>query len=199
MEKLEDLIIATLKDLIGLKCVRDANSETKNKLIYPTKRCDTIRISEQEARFLFVRHVDLSTEYFYSIEAPTTNMYCFKGASARSGNVDVCLYDEKLKRKHLIEFKALNPIQASFSKDFEKLLCDEDNLNNYFVHILKNTDKGTLPSIKEKYKKAIENSTEKYKTFNSRLRIFVCVIEKKSITKYEVNESGDLSEPIKVL
>lgn len=199
MKKVEELIVATLKDMIDMQCITTATNQTKSKLVYPVKQDGTTRISEQEARFLFVRHVDLSTEYFYSIEAPTTKMYCFNGTNARSGNVDVCLYDEELKHKHLIEFKALNPVQASFSKDFEKLLCDSDNLNNYFVHILKNTDKGTFPSIKEKYEKAIENSTEKYKTFNSRLRIFVCVIEKKSITKYEVNESGDLSEPIKVL
>lgn len=198
MKKVEELIVSTLKDVIDLQCITAATNQTKSKLVYPVKRDGTTRISEQEARFLFVKHVDLSTEYFYSIEVPTKREFMFTGETPLSGNVDVCLY-ENGKRKHLIEFKALNPDQRSFSKDFEKLFNDEDGLDNYFVHILKNTNRATIPSIEDKYRKAIENSREKYKTLKSRLKIFVCVIEKRSITKYEINENGSTSEPITVL
>ena len=198
MKKVEKLIEATLKDMIDMQSITTATSQTKSKLVYPVKRDGTTRISEQEARFLFVKHVDLSTEYFYSIEVPTKREFMFTGETPLSGNVDVCLY-ENGKRKHLIEFKALNPDQKSFSKDFEKLFYDEDGLDNYFVNILKNTDRGTIPSIEDKYKKAIENSREKYKTLKSRLKIFVCVIEKRNITKYEVDENGSISKPITIL
>ena len=155
MKKVEELIVATLKDMIDMQSITTANNETKSKLVYPVKRDGTTRISEQEARFLFVKHVDLSTEYFYSIEVPTKREFMFTGETPLSGNVDVCLY-ENGKRKHLIEFKALNPDQRSFSKDFEKLFNDEDGLDNYFVHILKNTNRATIPSIEDKYRKAIK-------------------------------------------
>lgn len=198
MKKVEGLIVATLKEVIDLQCITAATNKTKSKLVYPVKRNETTRISEQEARFLFVQNVEKTSDYLYSIEAPTRKKYTFSGETLLSGNIDLCLY-ENGKRKHLIEFKALNPDQRSFSKDFEKLFNDEDGLDNYFVHILKNTDKGTIPSVKGKYEKAIENSREKYITFNSRLKIFLCVIEKRSITKYEIDENGKISEPITVL
>ena len=198
MKKVEDLIIATLKDLIDLQCVTATTNQSRSKLVYPVKRDNTTRISEQEARFLFVQNVEQTSDFLYSIEVPTKEKYKFSGKTLLSGNIDVCLY-ENGKRKHLIEFKALNPDQKSFSKDFEKLFYDEDGLDNYFVNILKNTDRGTIPSIEDKYKKAIENSREKYKTLKSRLKIFVCVIEKRNITKYEVDENGSISESITIL
>lgn len=205
MKKIEDLIIATLKDLIDLKCITDANSETKNKLVYPIKRCKNTRISEQEARFLFVKHVEDSSEYFYSIEAPTKEKYSFTGTNQRSGSVDVCLYNEMLNRKHLIEFKALNGGIDSISKDFEKLFDDEVDLNNYFIHILRNTNSGTIGNVEAKYKEAIKHVGEKYEKFNSCLTIFLCDINMKNkgvdkqIIKYKVDEAGKLSGPITVL
>ena len=191
--------------MIELKCITDANPETKNKLVYPIKRCKTIRISEQEARFLFVKHVEDSTEYFYSIEAPTKGKYSFTGTNQRSGSVDVCLYDEMLNRKHLIEFKALNGGIDSISKDFEKLFNDEEDLNNFFIHILKNTNSGTIGNVEAKYKEAIKHVGIRHGKFNSRLTIFLCDINiknkgvDKQIIKYKVDENGKLSEPITVL
>ena len=205
MKKVENLIIATLEDLIDLKCITDADSETRNRLVYPIKRCETIRISEQEARFLFVKHVEDSSEYFYSIEAPTKEKYSFTGTNQRSGSVDVCLYNEMLNRKHLIEFKALNGGIDSISKDFEKLFNDEVDLNNYFIHILRSTDSRTIVNVEDKYIEAIKYVGSKYGKFNSRLTIFLCDINMnnkdidKQIIKYKVDENGKLSEPITVL
>lgn len=198
MKKVEELIVAALRDMIDLQCVTAVTNQTRCKLVYPVKRDNTTRISEQEARFLFVQNVEQTSDYLYSIEAPTRKKYKFSGKTLLSGNIDLCLY-ENGKRKHLIEFKALNPDQRLFSKDFEKLFNDEDGLDNYFVHVLKNTNKGTIPSIEGKYKKAIEKSRKTIEPFKSRLKIFVCVIEKISITKYEIDENGSMSEPITIL
>lgn len=205
MKKVENLIIATLEDLIDLKCITDADSETKNKLVYPLKRCENTRISEQEARFLFVKHVEDSTDYFYSIEAPTKGKYSFTGTNQRSGSVDVCLYDEKLNRKHLIEFKALNGGIDSISKDFEKLFNDEVDLNNYFIHILKSTNSRTIVNVEGKYIEAIKHVGIRHGKFNSRLTIFLCDINMnnkdvdKQIIKYKVDKNRKLSGPISVL
>ena len=154
MYMVEKLIIASLQEFFELECINATKDETKRKLVFPIKRDVKRRVSEQEMRFLFVDHVEQSGEFHYSIEAPTTKMYKFSGVTPRSGNIDVCLYKDG-KPKHLIEFKALNPGQKSYTKDFEKLICDEENLVNYFVQVIENTDKGTIPNIVGKYKVAI--------------------------------------------
>lgn len=108
MKKVEGLIVATLKDVIDLQCITAATNKTMSKLVYPVKRNETTRISEQETRFLFVQNVEKTSDYLYSIEAPTREKYTFSGETLLSGNIDLCLYGNG-KRKHLIEFKALNP------------------------------------------------------------------------------------------
>ncbi|MGL2963857.1 hypothetical protein ACSVH2_08585 [Flavobacterium sp. RSB2_4_14] len=122
---------------------------------------------------------------------PTKEKYKFLGAGERSGNFDNCLY-ENGERKHLIEFKALNPKQASYSKDFEKLLYDESDLDNYFIQGLKSIDNGTIPNIETKYKVAIKSVKDKGRSIRSRLKIFVCALGVEDIIKYEVNKDGEL-------
>ena len=187
----EKLILDSLKEVIELKCIIDANNETSNRLVYPQKRGDSTRVSEQESRFLFIKKIENESDFFYSVEAPTKEKYYFTGKekNQRSGNFDVCLYGENKERKHLIEFKAMNPKSASYDKDFEKLIKDEDGLTNYFIQVITSSDKGTLPNIEIKYNNAIQSAVNKNKVNNnkSKLVIFLCDIgTKKSILKYEV-------------
>jgi hypothetical protein len=168
-----------------LNCITDTD-KTGTKLVFPIKRDGTKRVSEQEAKFVFVKHIEQDGNFFYSVEAPTEREYQFSGKTIeRSGNIDVCLY-ENGERKHLIEFKALNQKQLSFSKDFEKLLYDKEVLDNYFIHIVENSDSGTLPNIKKKYRQAIDDANSKRAGKRSHLTIFLCVISKQEIIKYEV-------------
>jgi len=187
----ENLILDSLKEVIELKCIKDANNETTNRLVYPQKRDDLKRVSEQESRFLFIKKIENESKFFYSVEAPTKEKYYFTGKeeNKKSGNFDVCLYGEDKKRKHLLEFKAMNPPVASYEKDFKKLIKDEDGLTNYFIQVIINRDNGTLLNIEKKYNKAIQyavknNDDNKNK---SKLVIYLCDIGlKKSILRYEV-------------
>lgn len=188
---IEKLILESLKEVINLKCISDTNKKTKNKLVYPTKRNDKNRISEQEARFLFVQKIEKKNDFFYSVEAPTKEKYIFTGkeGNERSGNFDVCLYDENKQRKHLIEFKALNPENASYNKDFVKLIKDENGLTNYFIQVINNTNTGTLPNIEKKYNEALEYAKKNDLKNQSELVIFLCVIgNNKAVYKYEVKD-----------
>ena len=192
---IEEIILDSLKELIGLACINDPKSESKSKLVYPIKRDDKRRVSEQEIRFLFVKNIENKSDYLYSVEVPTSKKYFFTGKeeNKRSGNFDVCLYGENKKRKHLIEFKSLNPKNASYHKDFEKLIKDEDGLTNYFIQVIINSDKGTLPSIEKKYKEGIQNaiSSNLNNRNKSRLVIFLCEIgDNKRILKYEVIDNS---------
>ncbi len=137
-----------------------------NRILFPKKRNETIRISEQELRFVFVEQLlnyikDTGWDVYYSVETPTRNAY--KGfqngkpevdnKNGQSGNIDLCVHDNQGNRICLIEFKALNPKQADYQKDFCKLQQeDEDNRSilRYFIQIVENVNKGTIENIREK-------------------------------------------------
>ena len=102
------------------------------------------RISEQELRFAFVQAFheyvcEHKCKYYYSVEPPTVDNYTFskveKGkrkkidpiiGKGQSGNFDMAIYDENLKRVCLIEFKcgyvtpqAINEVKAKLTNKKE--------------------------------------------------------------------------------
>jgi len=187
----EDLIKNSLQKLqeIGWEKRTPNDEQKKRKLIFPSYRVEKNekadeekhkRISEQEARFLFVRELEIAenTDFYYSVETPTKKTYKFSKKDdkdyqpqivsvengGQSASVDVTLYEKRtdnFKRNHLIEFKFGNV--ETCKKDFLKLLYDLDGLYNYYINILdvknlsiENEGDRTFKSVKKKYKKAIE-------------------------------------------
>ena len=185
--------MASLKELLELRSITEVDSNTKSKLIYPLKRDGTRRISKQEAKLIFIKHIEQYGDYRYSVEAPTRNEYLSTGSIPMLGSIDVCLY-ENGNRKHLVDFLALNPRQSSYTKSFEKLFSDEEGLDNYFIQILQQTNKSTILNVDNKYTEAIECVREKYNAFDSRLKIFLCDIGDKKIWMYEIDGDGKLSD-----
>ena len=133
------------------------------------------RISEQELRFIFVEQLNRyasenGEEIYYSVETPTEKKYVFskdvdprvatqddinnkKGVSARTDLVIYKKDKDEFKKVALIEFKALNPIGRNYEKDFCKLNNEGGkDILKYFIQIVKNYDKGTINSIKDKIK-----------------------------------------------
>ena len=112
------------------------------------------RISEQELRFAFVQAFnELVDNYFYGIEVPTKDRYRFNdengkinptiNENGRSGSFDMVIYDDRLRRVGLIEFKASYPDAGYFAKDFLKLANPVEDIHvigikSYFIHIVKN-------------------------------------------------------------
>lgn len=193
INNLERLIKQSLIELQSIGSESEGTGkEQKSKLIFP-KYCvgnqnhaDKKRISEQEARFLFVRELELEkqTGFYYSIETPTKQSYKFSDKTQKeyepqivdvsdggqSARVDVTLYvkeDDNVRRKHLIEFKHGN--SDSCKKDFLKLLCDEyaedkEGIINYYINILERDDlekRNTIKSVIKKYQDAIEHLKQK--------------------------------------
>lgn len=120
------------------------------------------------------------------MEAPTKKKYAFTSVGQKSGNIDVCLYEKdhkQYKRVHLIEFKALNPKQQLYTKDFTKLFCDENNLTNYFIQILVRTNARTIPNIIKKYETAF-GAISKPK---SNVIIFIYDSKNQRLMKYKAN------------
>ena len=171
-------------------------SEEACRLIFPhytpkDKENKGPRISEQELRFAFTEtfiqycncknHHPEVKDWHYSVETPTNKKYIFtekdgnsniprqddKGQSAR---FDFVIHDKDLKRICLIEFKALNPDQNDYHKDFEKLIHDmeDDSIVRYFIQVLKSHNNGTSENIAKKLKGITDkngNTDNRYKGY----------------------------------
>jgi hypothetical protein len=172
----EDLIENSFRELKRIDFENQSpQNDGSSRLIFPQYwvKKNKKRVSEQEARFLFVKQLEMNKcchDYYYAVEAPTKRAYQFSQNNAaiwplidagQSANIDVCLYDKsatKFDRKNLIEFKFGNSNAMDYAKDFLKLLCDESGLTNYFINIVDVVNlaqRNTLQSITGKYQQAI--------------------------------------------
>lgn len=191
MNNLEDFINSSILEFLDLPCITVLKTETNSRLVFPIKRDGKRRVSEQEIRLLFIQQIENNSSFNYSLEVPTRERYKFIGSNDRSASFDLCLY-ENGERKHLFEFKALNPKQSSYSKDFEKLIMDETDLMNFFIQVIESSNKETIPNIEQKYKTALEHVKIKYNSIRPCLKIFLCDMKTKIVYKYEVDKNGNL-------
>jgi hypothetical protein len=165
----DELIIKTFKKAKNMASENNMPNKDVSKIIYPCYRQNggktEIRISEQEIKQLFIQTLIEDNNFYFSVETPTRNRYsAFSSGKpqvhcneedGRSACFDLCLYDSSFIRKHLIEFKAKNPDEKDIKKDFLKLLAEEENLCNYFIHILDLAANATLNSICTKYNNSL--------------------------------------------
>ena len=126
------------------------------------------RICEQELRFIFVEQFNKycknnSWNAYYSVETPTEEKYVFskehikvvpykadgKEKTGQSAMIDLSIHNDKFDRIALIEFKALNPEESAFAKDFCKL-SNEPTCLTFFIMIVKSHDNGTITNIHKK-------------------------------------------------
>jgi hypothetical protein len=140
-----------------------------SRLIFPhystIYRNGETRISEQELRFVFVEQFNVycaknNLRLYYSVETPTEYKYTFKDKDnphkdedGQSAMVDLCIHNEKFERVALVEFKALNPDEFCYKKDFCKLDAEKEgkpNLETFFIMIVKNADNDTFKNINVK-------------------------------------------------
>ncbi len=177
-EHIENILKLTA---IHLKDVYDNHKEMdgcfkesmfNSRLVFPKKRDNKTRISEQELRFTFV---EVFNEYcnqkglqlYYSVETPTNDSYSgfSKGKpkvdpDGQSANFDLVVHEAvdkdgqmQLKRVCFIEFKACNAEKSEHEKDLLKLRNDEngkEGILRYFVETVKSYNNGTLSSLKNK-------------------------------------------------
>lgn len=146
--------------------------ESGSRIIFPKYsgryRNGETRISEQELRFIFVEQFNKYCENnswnaYYSVETPTEEKYVFskehikvvpykadgKEKTGQSAMIDLSIHNDKFDRIALIEFKALNPEESAFAKDFCKL-SNEPTCLTFFIMIVKSHDNGTITNIHKK-------------------------------------------------
>ena len=210
MSTVEKMIIASLRELAKIANENEkAIKQQESKLIFPKYCCGKHegekRVSEQESRLLFIRELEKQneTEFYYSIETPTTKSYKFSDKiekeydpnivavdnGGQSASFDLTLYDNSLERKHFIEFK--NGNVDTVKKDFLKLLCDENGKENYFVNIIERDDlskRGTLKSVIEKYQDAVDyvkDKIDKKEHTNSTLKVILFNIKENRLIQFD--------------
>ena len=137
---------------------------SKEQLIFPQKvqaKGTKLknRISEQELRLLFIEEFKKANKkLFYSIETPTIEKYKFGKTytdikvdkNGQSASLDMCVFERnsnKYERILNIEFKHKNASIKKIGKDVLKLM--QEKQNGAFIHLLNNTDRGTLCNAKE--------------------------------------------------
>ena len=187
---MKDIIKQALKDLTNLYY-----GKGDGYLIFPKKRDGTTRVSEQEARFLLVKHLE-KNKCRYAVEAPTMLTYRFTGKKELSGNIDICVYKNE-KRSNLVELKANNYRNNHLSNDFEKLFFDineetDRDLHNYFIHILENNN----PNMEKYFNAGITTAIEKKKDNKkkSNVTIFLCILKTKEVKEYKIDNNHQVVE-----
>ena len=205
---------ATANDLFRMYTANGGPNSTTilSGLIFPKYRNDNskmtseleLRISEQEARMLYCFNLNNNNKYkyLYSIETPTSKTYNFtklvrkdnNGKQGRSALSDLSIYDSSENKLLNVEFKAHNPEQRSYDKDIEKLI-GEAVCGNWF-HLLKNADKGTIQSLNDKFKSALNKiNPENILKENKDLWIlFFIVILDRNETKHKQLSFSQISD-----
>lgn len=147
--------------------LNDLNRQKLSRIVFPQKRDGSTRISEQELRCVFVeqlnRKIKEGWNVYYSVETPTNGTYSgFSNGgipkpddNGRSGEFDLAIFNNQLKRIALIEFKANNASLFDHKKDFVKLNDSEEGIEDifrFFIEIIKSFDKKTLLNLQYKIK-----------------------------------------------
>ena len=158
----------------------------RSRIIFPEYRVNhEPRLSEQELRFIFVEQFNKycseneeCAKWYYSVETPTKKAYKFseKGNKnykpqqidgGQSAMIDLSIHDANFNRIALIEFKAHNPKDACFTKDFLKLREEQVTDNNpltYFIMYVESYDGTSIKRLNEKIEEPSYTPDKKYKS-----------------------------------
>lgn len=176
VSKIIDLSFGIIQDVYHKQkeCDGKPNGCPQSHILFPTKRDKSIRISEQELRFIFVEQLNVEIQngwdVYYSVETPTLDTYCFSEDEPRidpdgqSASFDLVIHDNSYNRIALIEFKANNADEKDHKKDILKLDNEKEKIQeeekgkrttdveSFFIEIVKGSDLSTYKSLAKKIK-----------------------------------------------
>lgn len=166
------------------------------RLIFPKSASKSIRVSEQEARFIFSNQLNNST-FLFSVETLTQRGYQQKGKTKTGARTDLTIYSGTGKRILNVEFKAVTistraKTKFPISKDIQKMLHEENN--GLWFHILESVNNSTINELfgtfKESILEYIKKSPDAIK--NKNIIFHICVLKHKFSLqrelKLEINE-----------
>jgi len=166
-------------------------------LVFPRKRDGSLRISEQEAKLLFVQHLTVDKRYCFSVETPTAETYQQKGITPMSARVDVTLIGNDFKPVAHVELKAHHCVIESIRKDLEKLL--REKTTGCWFHTLEKADGRTLQSLLAKFKDAFSRLSDWLAANNCSYLFAFFVLDTACLTYRWLHFTGDKNENDAVL
>ena len=159
------------------------------RLIFPFKRSDLVRVSEQESKILLCQLLE-STRYFYTIETPTREKYRQTGVVGQSALTDVTLYGSRSASDRIlnVELKSGTANLEAFRKDFEKL--PREGVDALWFHTLERANSRTLKTIFTRMIDAMDLVSEDAATAHHSLTIALCLLDTEVLLTAEV-QFGD--------
>jgi hypothetical protein len=160
------------------------------RLIWPSKRDDSTRVSEQESKILIAQWLDRN-ELFYSVETPTRKMYRQSGNADLSARIDVTVYGSRdpADRVLNVELKAGMPSLEGFRKDFEKLL--REGVPGLWFHTLTKANERTWHSIEDKMHKALGRVREHAKAATHSVHFAFCILDPPKLVGFDLDFSAE--------
>jgi hypothetical protein len=174
MEYVESLFIDVSNELLNVRR-RTFERPDEPGLIFPRYRDGRGRVSEQEAKHLFLYRLCSDGRCRFSVETPTCDTH---GTGTRSGCVDVSLYVSGHQIDVHIEFKEGNreDVERSLAK-----LVREEKLGGWF-HTLLSADRGTLPSVATKLIAPLHGIRHYVEDCSPHMCLFAfCIIERRRL------------------
>jgi hypothetical protein len=148
--ELESLFKGVAHDLLDVH-VRTEQRDQPG-LVFPVYRGGDFRVSEQEAKQLFLFRLHSGHRWRFSVETPTCEAH---GTGRQSARVDASLFACNDQSGVHVEFKEGNGDWNGIRTSLEKLVREE-KLAGWF-HTLAQADQGTALSLKGKFIRSLES------------------------------------------
>lgn len=146
------------------------------RLIFPFKRTDNARVSEQESKILLCQVLERSP-WYYSIETPTRETYMQSGTKSLSARLDVTVYRTRSANDRAlnVELKAGTPPLEAFRKDFEKLI--REGVDGLWFHTVERAGNATVRSLLTKMMDAMGLVQNHTVVAGHTLTLALCLLE----------------------
>jgi hypothetical protein len=191
MDEIMEYLEATAKHIANELVQIYFRKDHEHGLVFPQKRDGSIRISEQEAKTLFLYRVLSERRYCFSVEVPTEQTYKQKGFKEISARVDITLLRGNAKRCAHIEFKAHNCTVEDIRKDLEKLVREKST--GMWFHTLENANRRTVKSLVAKFQKALESLSEHVESCQCSFLFVICILRKATSQFKWLDFTGDVA------
>jgi len=169
-----------------------ANDESGPRLILPSKRDASLRVSEQESKILLCEVLE-DSPWYYSIEAPTSQTYRQSGSRDLSARTDLAVYSSRAANDRVlnVELKAHSPNVESFRKDLEKLA--RERVEGLWFHTLLDVNSQTMPTMFAKVKNAFSLIGEHTVAGDHQITFAFCVLKRRLmyVGKLQLGEDLD--------
>ena len=151
------------------------SADTGPRLIFPFKRNDSDRVSEQESRVLMCQVLEKS-DLYYSVETPTRERYQHLGQSDRSASIDLTVYASRTAADRLInvELKSGTPAVVEIHRDLEKLV--REGIGGLWFCTIERANRSTIATVIAHIREALELVNEHADVAEHSITLALCIL-----------------------